>query len=170
MFFTKGTGYHSVGTGTERDPIERYIAKHFGGEYGDELLIDECGIRTYARHFIPFSKATWQYWTTPVSRDVLLLQVNRAKEKYGNVSLAGFSHAHYFASSLFASCLAFVSPCWQTKTPYAADKGIITPPDIGWLTLHIKNEKAIMVDRSGITHLGYPCQIVGREKEIHGYP
>jgi hypothetical protein len=61
--------------------------------------------------------------------------------------------------------MALVTPCWQTKTPYAVKKGIVSPPDIGWVTLNIDNQKKIAIDRNGITHLQRPCKVVGRDRK-----
>jgi hypothetical protein len=94
----------------------------------------------------------------------MLLYLNKSAEKYGPIDVAVFSHRHMFVASEFNSGIALVTPCWQTKTPYAVMKGIVSPPDIGWLMLHIQNKKCITIDRSGISHLEKPCKVVRNGK------
>jgi hypothetical protein len=161
FYFTQGTDYHEI----EDMPAEQYIAARYGAEFGDDLLIDECGIRIHAQHFIPVSQSSWQYRSTPVARDELLLAVNNAQEKYGEVDLAIRSHAHYFVSVSFRSQFGLISPCWQTRTPYAVKKGILSPPDIGWVMVHVRDRKQMMVDRRGMTHIVKPSRVVGSGKK-----
>lgn len=159
LYFTQGTAYHSM----EDRPLEEWIAEHCSGEFGDDLLIDECGIRLHVGHPIPVSNTSWQYRTTPLARDLLLLALNDAEDRYGQVHVAVRSHAHYFCEASFRSQLGIITPCWQTRTPYAVKRDIVTPPDIGWVMLHIHSPSCIAVDRSGITHIARPSRVVGRE-------
>jgi hypothetical protein len=161
MYFTQGTEYHESPDGSA---AEQYIAKELGGEFGDDLLIDECGIRMHVGHPIPVSATSWQYRTTPLARDLLLLALNSADEKYGRVDVAIRSHAHYYCSCSFTSQLGVITPCWQTRTPYAVRKDLITPPDIGYLILHVEDWKNIMINRSGIINQPVkPSKVVGRD-------
>lgn len=161
-YFTQGTEYHSLPDGS---PVEAYIAKQCNGEFGDDLLIDECGIRLHVGHPITVSSSSWQYRTTPLARDLLLLALNAAEERYGKVNVVVRSHAHYFCTAGFSSQIGIITPCWQTRTPYAVKKNFITPPDIGYVILRIENQKNIMIDRSGIINQPVrPCRVVGRDK------
>jgi len=160
MYFTQGTDYHENLDGL---PVEREIAEDLGGIFGDELIIEECGIRLFVRHAIGISQSTWQYMTTAPARDQMLLYLNQSSEKYGRIDVAVFSHRHQFVAAQFASGIALVTPCWQGKTVFAVKKGIISPPHIGWVMLHIDNPKRISIDTSGIANVVRPCKIVGRD-------
>jgi hypothetical protein len=163
LYFTQGTEYHELPDGSA---AEQYIAKEFQADFGDDLLIDECGIRMHVGHQIPVSGTTWQYRTTPLARDLLLLALNSAEEKYGKVDVAIRSHAHYYCACSFASQLGVITPCWQTRTNYAVKKDLVTPPDIGYITLLVENRKNIMINRSGIINQPVkPCRVVGRDRK-----
>lgn len=165
-YILEGTDYHELEDGRS---VEQTIAESLPhATYGDELVIEECGIRIFARHVIGASTSTWQYMTTAPARDHMLLYLNKAEEKYGPIDVACFAHRHSFVAAEYPSGLAYVNPCWQTKTHYAVKKGIVSPPDIGWITLNIFDKKCIAIDRSGITHLQRPCRIVGRDVKKPG--
>jgi len=156
MFFTQGSLYHAV----EDRPIEQYIAERCGAEYGDDLLVNTCGIKIHASHHISSSISSWQYWTTAIARDLLLLALHGAEDKYGHVDVAVRSHRHTFTAAEFGSQIGIITPAWQTRNQYAVRKGIISPPDIGWVILEIHGPKRILVDRSGIANIGRPSRVV----------
>ncbi len=158
-YFTAGTDYHQYLNGESTDI---HIANEFNAQFGDELIVEECGIRLFCRHAIGMSQSTWQYMTTAPARDQMLLYLNQSAQKYGRVDVAVFSHRHQFVAAQFASGIALVTPCWQGKTVFAVKKGIISPPHIGWVTLHIDNPKRIAIDTSGIANVVKPCKVVGR--------
>jgi hypothetical protein len=160
MYFTAGTDYHQMLDGESAD---EHIADKMHGEFGDELIIEECGIRIFARHVIGISQSTWQYQTTAPARDQMLLYLNQAADKYGKIDVAVFSHRHQFAAAQFHSGIALVTPCWQGKTVFAVKKGIIAPPHIGWVSLLIDTPHRIMIDTTGIANIVRPCKIVGRD-------
>lgn len=160
-YFTAGTDYHSVGESGM--PMECLIAHEMGQEYGDDLLIEECGIRIHASHNISVSSSAWMYRTTPVARDLMLMELNSASDRYGPVDLLVRSHAHYYTAVSFPHSLGLITPCWQNRTPFAVKKNIISPPDIGWLTITIDDNDNINIDRRGMTHIGRPCKIVGTD-------
>lgn len=160
FYFTAGTDYHQMPDKTSAD---QFIAKHFNGEFADEMVIEECGIRLFCRHTISSSMSTWQYMATAPGRDHMLLYLNKSPEKYGSIDVAVFSHRHQFVCVHFSSGIALVTPCWQSKTPFAVKKGMVGVPEIGWVTLHIHNNKRIAVDTSGIATVVRPCKVVGRK-------
>lgn len=159
-YFTTGTDYHQMPDGTSADAR---IAEEFGAEYGDEIIVEECGIRLFCRHTISSSMSTWQYMATAPGRDHMLLYLNKSPEKYGNIDVAVFSHRHQFVAVQFTSGIALVTPCWQSKTPYAVKRGMIGVPEIGWVTLSVEGPKRITVDTSGIASVVRPCKVVGRD-------
>jgi hypothetical protein len=167
FYFTAGTGYHQRSDGHS---VDRHIAAHFNAEFGNELVIEECGIRIFARHVISSSSSTWQYMATAPGREHLLLYVNKGKEdepgeeKYGPIDVAVFSHRHQFVVVGFPSGIALVTPCWQSKTPYASvRKGLMGVPDIGWVFLEVHDRKRILIDKTGIKTVVRPCKTVGRD-------
>ena len=159
MYFTQGTDYHENLDGI---PVERSIAEKMGGIFGDELIVEECGIRLFCRHAIGMSSSTWQYLTTAPARDHLLLYLNKSPEKYGPIDVCVFSHRHSVSVSQFPSGIALVTPCWQGKTVFAVKKGIVSTPDIGWIMLHVEGPRKIMVDTTGVASVVRPCKTVGR--------
>ena len=157
-YATLGSKYH-----TEADrPLDQFVAESIGATFGNDLVIEECGIRMHAQHYIPVSKSVWMYRTTGPARDMLLLALQDTEDRYGKVDLALRSHAHYFVTVQFRSSMAIITPCWQARTPYAVRNGLISLPDLGWVVLKIEDRKNMMVDRSGIAHLVKPCRVVGR--------
>jgi len=160
-YFTVGTDYHSVGESGM--PMEYVIAHEMGDVYGDDLLIEECGIRIHASHNISISNSAWMYRTTPVARDLMLMELNSAADRYGPVDLLVRSHAHYYTSVSFPHSMGLITPAWQTRTPFAVTKNILSPPDNGWITIRIDDDQNISIDRRGLTHIGRPCKIVGRD-------
>lgn len=165
-YVLEGTEYHELEDGR---PVEQYLADNLPhGTYGDELVVEECGVRLFCRHVIGASTSTWQYMTTAPARDHMLLYLNKSEEKYGPIDGAIFSHRHSFVAAEYPSGFALVTPCWQTKTSYAVKKGIVSPPDIGWITLNIHDKKNISIDRNGITHLQKPCRVVGSDVKNRG--
>lgn len=153
-YITHGTDFHS---GYEI-VAERIIADKIGATYGDELVIDECGHRIFANHFIPHAKNM----AAAVERKVL--EFAGYHEYYHNADILNFAHNHKFSCVMTTEYLAFVNPCWQGKTSYAAGKNLIAPSDIGWLVLNIHDEDCMSLDRSGITRQPSLCRIVGNDK------
>ena len=169
FYFTAGTGYHQRSDGHN---VDLHIARHFESEFGNELVIEECGIRIFARHVISNSSAGWQYMATAPGREHLLLYVNRGDEnvegeqKYGKIDVAVFSHRHQFVEVAFPSGIALVTPAWQSKTPFASiKKGLMGVPDIGWVILEIHGPRKILVDKTGIKTVVRPCKVVGRDRK-----
>ncbi len=164
MFFVHGTDYHAE----QQRPMERAIARHFGAEFGDDLLIDECGIRIYMNHFVPVTRSALMYRTTPVARDLMLLALHNAPEEYGQVDLMVRGHAHYKCGVQLGSQTGIILPCFQARTPYAVKKGIITPPDNGYTVIEVEPPKygqarpSISV-RFVTKKLIRPSRVVGRQ-------
>jgi DNA polymerase II small subunit/DNA polymerase delta subunit B len=149
-FFTQGTSYHVDGV----QPAEEYIADEFNAEFGPDLLVEKAGLRCHCAHWTNSSSSSWQYWTTPIARDSMLLSLNKAEDKYGPVDLAIRSHRHTYTYVDFTSSGGVITPCWQMRTEFAALKNIITPPEVGYLVIHNmgtsdNGKKSIWIDKSG---------------------
>lgn len=158
FYFTMGTDYHEMADGQS---IEEWLADRYNGTYGMDLRVATCGIVTHVGHFVPVSNTSWQYRTTPLARDLLLLALNDAEERYGKIDLAIRSHAHYFVDVAFSKQMGIISPCWKVRDEYSVKKDLITPPDIGWLIVEVQSPSKILVDRSFLTHIGQPSRLVG---------
>jgi len=112
------------------------------------------------------SYPTIQGNTTAIARDLLLLALHNADQKYGKVDVAIRSHRHNFCGAIFKSQVGIITPCWQARTPFAVKKDLVSPPDIGYVVLHVGKDKNVMIDRSGITHQpGPPSRVVGRDRK-----
>lgn len=165
MYFTQGTEYHTVAGGI---PAEQQIAKDMGWEenFGDDLCIDECGIRTYAKHHVPTTKSVWMYRPTPLARDLMLLALSSAPNQYGVVDLMCCSHAHYKCGVTLGGMTGIITPGFQTRTPYAAQNSLITPPDVGFCIIEVEDgigkHKSIN-PKFYSEKIGRPCKVVGRE-------
>jgi predicted phosphodiesterase len=161
FYFTAGTKYHQKGNGESAD---KSIAKHFKSDFGNELVVEECGIRMFCRHMISSSSSTWQYEATAPARDHLLLYLNKSEDKYGPIDIAVFSHRHRMVGVQYSSGYALITPGWQSKTPYASRvKGLASVPEIGWVMLEIYGPRKILPDTRGIATVVRPCKIVGRD-------
>lgn len=155
IYITKGTGYHSG----DEIKAERILAEMVGGVYCDEMVIEECGLRIFANHHIPHAR------NKAASLERKVQEFAEAHEYYDDADTLVFSHNHRFACVVTSEYFAVMTPGWQGKTPYAAEKNLITPSDIGWITLNVHDDHpgCISVDRSGITKQPQLCQIVGRD-------
>jgi len=157
--FTMGSPYH-VG---ENMPCDKVVAKRMGGVFGNDLILDfkRQGIRFHASHYVGTARV-WQYATTSLARDMLLLRLNKDRRKYGDVDYCIRSHAHAFVGVLFSHTGGFTTPGWQTRTPFAVKHGLITPPDIGWLLLTITQDGVELTDKEVHT-VHTPSKVVVEE-------
>lgn len=137
FFFTMGSGYHSM----EDRPLEQYVAEKMGGTYGDDLIIEVEDVRIHASHNVPVSASSWQYRSTPLARDLLLLELNNSEWRYGKIDMAIRSHAHYYVTVGFKRQTGIITPGWQVRTPFAVKRDLISPPDIGYVELFIDGDE-----------------------------
>lgn len=166
MFYVHGTDYHAE----QQRPMERTIARHFGAEFGDDLLIEECDIRIYMNHFVPITRSVMMYRTTPVARDLMTLALHNSPEEYGDVDLMVRGHAHYKCAVVLGSQTGVILPCYQARTPYAVKRGILSPPDIGYTIINIDRpqfgQSRPTISVKFVTKkLVRPCRIVGRQAQ-----
>lgn len=140
MFITKGTTFHCG----EDIIAERIIAEELGAHYADECIIETCGIRLFVNHHIAHS----QYKAGALERKIS--QVSAYNKYYGDVDVLVFAHNHQFMSVISRNHVAVMTPGWQHKTPYAVDRNLIPPPDIGYVKLLIDDDYIISVDRRGV--------------------
>lgn len=151
MYFTKGTRYHSG----DEFIAEQVVAEMLGAKYADEGIIEECGIRIFANHYAPHA----QFKAGMLERKIK--QVAAAEKYYGPIDVVLRSHNHEFSTVMTIDHMAVMTPGWQHKTPYAIDKDLITPPDIGYVKLLIDSDCGLItVDRRGVCKSPYCCQVM----------
>jgi hypothetical protein len=142
IHLTKGTGYHCG-----RDLIaEEDIAEKVGSNctYHDELVMDMAGIRIFANHHSAHTK------NKAASIETKMKEVQGASDYYGKVDLLVLSHNHVYTSVSNKYMTGVMTPGWQHKTPYAVDKNLIAPSDLGWVIINIDDENKITVDDSAV--------------------
>ncbi len=154
---TLGSGYH---TQIQR-PLDQAVMEALGGEFGNELLIDlkKENVRLHVQHFVGVSTSSWQYRTTSLARDMVLMYLNQSAEKYGKCQWVIRGHAHYFVGALYSTQSGIVLPCWKLKDPYAVKKGLLTPPDIGWVLLEVDDNGKVDMTHD-IRSVSKPCKVV----------
>jgi len=150
MYVTKGTGYHSG----DEFIAEQVVSELLDISYADEGIIEECGIRIFANHYSPHA----QYKAAALERKIN--QVAAAEKYYGKIDVLVRSHNHAFSATMTTDHLAVMTPGWQHKTPYAIDKDLITPSDIGYVKLIIEDNQLITVDRRGVVKSPFCCQVM----------
>lgn len=137
FYFTKGSNYH-VNEGQISDEL---VSKEMDGKYSPtlNLYLKDERYRIHAQHYVNSSKSTWQYLTTPLARDMVLMHLNSSAKRYGDVNLVLRSHTHFFTGVFYSHQIGIVTPCWKAKDMFAIDHGLITPPDIGYVTVNIED-------------------------------
>lgn len=150
MYFTKGTNYHG---GDETTP-ERIIADKVGGVYSPEGIVEEAGIRIFVNHYIPHA----QYKAAGLEKKIK--QIAAAESCYGKIDVLYGAHNHEFSSVITGTHVAVMTPGWQHKTPYAIDKNLISPPDIGYVVLHVEAPDLVTIDRRGVVQSPFSCNIM----------
>jgi len=133
FYFTMGSEYHCM----DDRPLEQHVAEKLGGVYSDDMILEVENVRIHASHNVPVSSSSWQYRSTPLARDLLLLELNNSTKRYGKIDLAIRSHAHYYVTVGFKRQTGIITPCWQTRTPFAVKRDLISPPDIGYIELFV---------------------------------
>ena len=126
-----GTPYHT----SENLNADQVFAKAVGAvKHAYELSFQPNGCHDiiHVSHAIGVSTASWQYRTTPLAKELVAALLNEhALYKYKCIVRA---HAHYFCAVQFSS-FGFITPCWQSRTPYMVRKGLSLVPKLGYVTL-----------------------------------
>ena len=158
VYCTMGSDYHSM----EDRPLEQYVAEQLKGEYGDDLIIEHEGLaRFHVAHNVPVSSSSWQYRSTPIARDMLLMAVNQANEEYGKIDLVVRSHAHYWVCVGLGHQWGLITPGWQVRTPFAVKRDMISSPDVGWVVVDIDDDGELDI-KERHKHFGPCSRVVGR--------
>lgn len=150
LYITKGTRYHCG----DEFVSEQVVAEMTGGSYATEGIIEECGIRIFANHFAPHA----QYKAGMLERKIN--QVAAAEKYSGKIDVIVRSHNHAFSSVITTDHVAVMTPGWQHKTPYAEEKDLITPSDVGYVKLLIEDSTLITVDRRGVVKSPFFCPVM----------
>jgi len=136
FFFSLGSEYHVV----DDRPLDQAVCDELGGHFQPELLIPmlKGEFRVQAHHVINGGLGAWQYRTTSLARDQMLLELNAAEKEYGQVNWILRAHAHYQVTIEFSPRKgASICPCWQGKTEFGVRKGMINVPRVGYSLLKI---------------------------------
>jgi predicted phosphodiesterase len=163
FYITKGSEYHNQ----EDRPLDECVADVLrqnddnSVQYGDELLIKVGGKTIHTSHNISVSTSAWQYRTTPLARDLMLMALSSKESEYGDVDWVLRSHAHYFALTKLGHMGGCITPGWQNKTPFAVMHDILGTPDIGYVVLEI--EDGTIYCREKIQKVGPVCKKVEHE-------
>jgi len=158
FYFTQGSEYHCM----EDRPLEGVVADKIGGTFSDDIILEVEDVRIHASHNVPVSGSSWQYRSTPLARDLLLYALNNSPKEYGRIDVVIRSHAHYYVAVEFPNQLGIITPCWQTRTPYAVKRDLVSPPNIGYVTLEIDGNR-VRHDKK-IYKIGTPSRSVRVEE------
>jgi hypothetical protein len=132
VLVTYGSKYHTE----ENLNLDEAFARQVGAKHhGWEISLNPEGTKSHMHfsHQISVSTSVWQYRTTPLAKELVAALLNEnVLPKY---DVIGRAHAHYFCQVAFTSSMAFVGPCWQTRTPYMIRKGLALIPKLGYVKL-----------------------------------
>ena len=145
IFLTKGTAYH-VGSSA-------WLEEKFGEDIGTEKskdtdkyssyewLINVDGVIINAAHKGPMGRLEWTRGNA-LNRLAIELQLAAIKAGEPVPHFAIRAHNHkYGTSDDGVRPFVFGQPCWQLKTEYAYNRGIVELSDIGGLILQCENGK-----------------------------
>jgi hypothetical protein len=136
IYVSQGSEYHVI----DDRPLDQAVADELGGHYQPELLIPALkgDYRIQAHHVIGGGMGAWQYRTTSLARDHMLMELNNAEMEYGDLNCILRAHAHYSITIEFSpNKLAAICPPWQAKTEFAVKKGMVNVPRLGYSLLKI---------------------------------
>lgn len=139
-FFMKGTGYHSG----DEVVAEQIIADKLGWHYAPEAIVEVCGVRIFSNHYAPHTQ------NKAGMLEKKLKELAAAEACYGKIDVLNLAHNHKFAAAITQSHIGIVTPGFQHKTPYAIDKNLIPPSDIGYVNLLVEDNELITVDRRNV--------------------
>jgi hypothetical protein len=125
-----------------------------GGLYSDEAIIETCGIRIYTNHFAPHAQ------NKAGGLENRLKMLAAAEDTYGKVHGLYNAHNHKFSCVMTKSHFGVLTPGWQHKTPYAIQKNLITPSDIGYVNLIVEDEELITIDKRGVKTSPFGCEVL----------
>lgn len=131
-----GTPYH---TAENPNGDEIFARSMNASKHGYELSWqpDSCKDIIHISHGVGVSTSSWQYRTTPLAKELVAALLNEnALYKYKCIIRA---HAHYYVYVAFSS-FGFITPCWQSRTPYMIRKGLSMVPKMGYVLLPISDE------------------------------
>jgi hypothetical protein len=131
-----GSPYHTA----ENLNADQIFAKKMNAVKHDHEISfqpNDCKDILHISHMVGVSTASWQYRTTPLAKELVAALLNeKTLYKYKCIIRA---HAHYYVSVAFSS-FGFITPCWQTRTPYMIRKGLSLIPKLGYVVLPISDD------------------------------
>lgn len=137
-YFTLGSEYHAV----DDRPLDQAVCDLMGGTFGNDLIIKALkgDFRIHAHHYVSGGMGAWMYLTTPVAKDMMLMELNNAREEYGDVRWILRGHKHMEYGVRFGKKGGHVVPGWQGRTEFGIRKGMVSVPKIGYCILKIYDD------------------------------
>ena len=107
-FFTYGSDYHVV----QHANTEARIARHFGSEIRDTVLLKAGGKRFNFRHFVGRSDIERGQFTQD-ARELTRALIREALDGEEAADIFGRSHVHYWSRVDVKDRTVYTSPAWQ---------------------------------------------------------
>jgi hypothetical protein len=158
--FTLGSGYHQGFQLSLDEMVSKALRDK--AEFHNHLLLElkDRDVRMHFAHYVGVSATTWQYRTTPLARDMVIIHLNRALKSYGDVNWVIRGHAHYYVGTWYSSQTGFVAPAWQAMGPFSVKKGLWTPPDLGYVLMNVETDGTVDLEDKVFT-IDNPVKVVG---------
>lgn len=143
IYVTRGSNYHVTVGGVS---VEEIFGQMVGAERVDgrhvfpELFLDVDGTSFQFAHHIASSASGWQYKSTPIAKELMLLKLVENRKYPADIIVR--SHVHYYWAVQTASHLGLITPAWQLQTWFMMQKSTAsTVPDIGAVRFNVRAEK-----------------------------
>lgn len=107
--------------------------------YHDDLHLKIENCLFHFAHHISVSKATWQYRTTPLARELVLALLNiDALYNYNGIFRG---HAHYFCTAGYSHHTGFICPGYSWRTPFGVKYSPYYAITIGMMYLEVNDRE-----------------------------
>jgi predicted phosphodiesterase len=143
IYVTRGSNYHVQVGGVS---VEEIFGQMVGAERVDglhvsaELFLDIDGTKFNVAHHIGSSASGWQYKSTPIAKEMMLMKLIESRKWPVDVLVR--SHVHYYWAVQTPSHTGVINPCWQLQTWFQIQKGAAgLVPDIGAVRFNVGTEK-----------------------------
>jgi len=127
FYGTQGSGYH-----TKKNPSMDWAVIHgLKGTFDNEIVLNVNKTRFHFAHKTGVSSSGQMYHGTPISKEIMVAALNEGS--MGKFHVVGRAHTHYFYYVGSADCMAFISPCFKARDPYAQLSSLKWSPHIGYV-------------------------------------
>ena len=117
VYCTRGSNYHVQIGGTSIEEVfgEKVGAKAIDGAHVvPHFFLKAEDVTFHFAHHLSSSTSTWQYRTTPIARELVVMLLNETKMYHADVVVR--SHNHFYCYAGFRNQLGICTPCWQLQT------------------------------------------------------